>query len=197
MADEDGFVDYYSILQVSQICDAKGLEAAYRHLAKTYHPDHADTADIVKLNQVLTAYRVLRDPDRRAEYDALYAQKVRDGFRFGDAGDGVDEGAALDDADDHAKILMFLYKRRREDAQNAGVVGFYLQDMLACSDERFDFHKWYLKEKGFIAITEQGTLAITIQGVDHVISMSRTTRAEKLLIAQSNASKPEAPFKRQ
>ena len=34
-------------------------------------------------------------------------------------------------------------------------------------------------------LTEQGTLAITIQGVDHVISMSRTTKAEKLLIAQS------------
>jgi curved DNA-binding protein len=81
-----------------------------------------------------------------------------------------------------------LYKRRREDAQNAGVPPFYLQEMLNCSDEHFEFHKWYLKEKGFIAITEQGTLAITIQGVDHVISMSRTTRAEKLLIAHSSNS---------
>ena len=32
--------------------------------------------------------------------------------------------------------------------------------------------------------SDWGTLAITIQGVDHVISMSQTTRAEKLLIAQ-------------
>lgn len=56
--------------------------------------------------------------------------------------------------------------------------------MLNCSDERFEFHQWYLKEKGFIVVTEHGTLAITVQGVDHVISMSRTTSAEKLMISQ-------------
>ena len=68
---------------------------------------------------------------------------------------------------------------------NAGVVGYYLQNMLNCSDEHFEFHKWYLREKGYIVVTEHGTLAITIHGVDHVIAMSRSTRAEKLLIAQS------------
>ncbi|MEO6153006.1 MAG: hypothetical protein ABIT09_10835 [Croceibacterium sp.] len=60
-----------------------------------------------------------------------------------------------------------------------------MQEALNCSDEHFDFHVWYLKAKGFIETTEQGTLAITIQGVDHVISMSRTNKAEKLRIAQS------------
>ena len=64
--------------------------------------------------------------------------------------------------------------------------GFYLQEMLKCSDEHFEFHKLYLREKCFIEATEHGTLAITIQGIDHVISMSRTTTAEKLLIAQCN-----------
>jgi len=97
----------------------------------------------------------------------------------------LSENAALTDADEHAQILMALYKRRRENPQNPGIVGTILQDMLNCSYEHFEFHKWYLREKGFIAVTEQGTLAITIQGVDHVISMSRTTRAEKLLIAAS------------
>jgi curved DNA-binding protein len=58
--------------------------------------------------------------------------------------------------------------------------------MLNCSDEHFEFHTWYLKAKGFIEITEQGTLAITIQGVDHVIDISRTNMMEKLLIAQSS-----------
>src|SRR4030095_14842397 len=96
----------------------------------------------------------------------------------------LEESTALSDADDHAKILVFLYRRRRENAQNAGVVGFYLQEMLNCSDELFEFHKWYLKEKGFVVLTEQGTLAITIQGVDHVISMSRTSKDEKLLISK-------------
>ena len=43
----------------------------------------------------------------------------------------------------------------------------------------------YLKQKGFIEVTEHGTVAITVEGIDHVISLSRTTAAEKLLIGQS------------
>jgi curved DNA-binding protein len=61
---------------------------------------------------------------------------------------------------------------------------------LNCSDDTFEFHKWYLKEKGFIVVTEHGTLAITIEGIDHVISISRSTRAEKLLIAKSSPEEP-------
>jgi curved DNA-binding protein len=97
----------------------------------------------------------------------------------------VDEQAALDDADDHARILTYLYTKRREDAQNPGVVGFYIQEALQCSDEIFEFHKWYLKEKGYIVTTEQGMLAITIKGVDHVIEMSRAAKDEKLLIEKA------------
>lgn len=190
MSDQEPFVDYYDILQVGPNCGPKVLEAAYHHLAKIYHPDHSGTKDTTKFNEVNEAYRQLRDPERRAEYDRIYAQKRKDGLIHSAYADPADaqESAALDDAEDHRRILLFLYKRRRENAQNAGVVGFYIQEMLGCSDERFDFHRWYLKEKGFIAITEQGTLAITIAGVDHVISMSRTTREEKLLIAQSDGA---------
>lgn len=181
------FTDYYAVLQVDRNCDRKILESAYHHLLKMYHPDHSGTPDSTKFHEVMEAYRVLRNPDRRAEYDRFCAQNSREEWLKSASADGleIDEADAINDADDHAKILMFLYKRRRADAQNAGVVGFYLQDMLDCSDEHFEFHKWYLKEKGFIIVTEQGTLAITVQGIDHVISMSRTTRAEKLLIAQS------------
>lgn len=186
MSADQVFVDYYNILQVNPNCDSKILESAYRQLLKMYHPDHTATADNGKFNEVMEAYRVLRHPHRRAEYDRLYIENNRDAWlRSASSSDaGVDEKSALDDADAHARILTFLYKRRREHAQDAGVVGFYLQEMLKCSDEHFEFHKWYLKEKGFIVVTEHGTLAITIQGIDHVISSSRTTRAERLLIAQ-------------
>jgi curved DNA-binding protein len=180
----DDFVDYYQILQVGPTCNAKTLEAAYRHLAKMYHPDHPDTADSTK-------FKVLRNHDKRAKYDQLYAEKHGKHWFEPASGGDIDDGHALNDAESHAKILMYLYNKRRENAQKAGVIGFYLQDLLKCSDEHFEFHKWYLKEKGLIAITEQGTLAITIEGVDHVIAMSRTTRAEKLLIAQATAPDDE------
>jgi curved DNA-binding protein len=183
------FIDYYNILRVDPGCDAKTLELAYHELLKIYHPDHAPTADTAKFNQLIQAYRVLRNADRRAEFDLLYAQYNPERVVSSANGEVLFDGqTALDDADDHARMLMFLYNKRRENAQSPGVVGFYLQDMLNCSDEQFEFHKWYLKEKGFIVITEQGTLAITVQGIDHVISTSRTARAEKLLIAQSRTA---------
>jgi curved DNA-binding protein len=193
MTGSPDFIDYYSVLQVSPSCDAKTLELAYHRLAKACHPDHTGTADTTKFNELSEAYKVLRSPDQRAQYDLLFTNhNKKEWFEFFSDNDvGVDEKVPLNDADDHARILMFLYRKRRESAQKAGVVGYYLQEMLKCSDEHFEFHKWYLKEKGFIVVTEDGTLAITIQGIDHVISMSRTTTAEKLLIAQSNIPRTE------
>lgn len=187
-------MDYYDILQVSPSCDPAILESAYRHLAKVYHPDHTGTSDTSKFNSVIEAYRTLRNPDRRAKYDRLYSRSRIERLCTGADAEESEEASAINDARDHARILMTLYKRRREDVLNAGVVGFYLKEMLNCSDEHFEFHKWYLKEKGFLAVTEQGTLAITIEGLDHVISLSQSAKAEKLLIAHlNNAEGPARP----
>lgn len=187
MTDSQPFIDYYAVLQVNPDCSSKVLETAYRHLAKMYHPDHPETSDVTKFNEVIEAYRVLRKSDKRLEYDLIYALNVKsDDIKFSpDNNVESDENYAISDSDAHARILFFLYKRRRENAHDAGIVRYYVQQMLKCSDENFDFHIWYLKSKGLIETTEHGTLAITIEGVDHVISMSRTTMAEKLLIAQS------------
>lgn len=184
----DGFVDYYDTLQVNPNCGAKALETAYRHLAKLYHPDHPETADVTKLNEVIEAYRVLRDSDQRAEYNRLYSATTH--FKFASETQVDDfERAALSDADMHAKILLHLYKKRRERPNDAGVGQYLFEELLGSSYEHLEFHFWYLRSKGFIETTEQGTLAITIDGVDHVISMSRTAQKEKLLLAQSEHPK--------
>ncbi|WP_150291698.1 J domain-containing protein [Sphingobium estronivorans] len=183
MTDSQPFIDYYQILQVSPTCDGRGLEAAYRLLAKMYHPDHAETADVTKFNEVITAYKALRSAENRAQYNLLYTEKT--GFRFPANEEADGEKFAYDDADAHSRILIFLYKRRRENAQDAGVGRYFVQKMLNCSDEHFEFHIWYLKAKNLIETTEQGTLAITIEGVDHVISMSQTIMREKLLIGRT------------
>lgn len=194
MSDDQPFVDYYKVLQVNPNCDAKILESAYHYLAKMYHPDHTGGADTDRFSEVVQAYRVLRDPEQRSQYDQLHALNSNGetvDFPSREEFD-LEEQSAASDADDHDRILRFLYKRRRENAQNAGVIGFYIQEMLNCSDEHFEFHKWYLKEKGFIVLTEQGGLAITIQGVDHVIATSRTAKTEKLFITQANGAPDEA-----
>jgi curved DNA-binding protein len=184
---ETPFIDHYAVLRVHPACDEKALEAAYHELAKRYHPDNADTGDAEKFNDVIQAYKVLRSTTKRARYDRDYARTMPGGasrFTVPQGEVEVEDQGAIDDAEAHDRILIYLYNKRRENAQDAGVIGFYLQEMLRCTHEHFEFHKWYLKEKGFIHVTEQGTLAITIQGVDQVISMSRTAKAEKLLIAQ-------------
>ena len=190
MTTGEQFVDHYETLQVDPNCNARTLETAYHLLAKTYHPDHADTADVAKLTEVIEAYKALKNPEQRLGYDHLYASTT--GFVFASADEGFGaEGSAISDADAHAKMLLFLYKRRREHAQDAGLGRYLVQEMLDCSDDVFDFHLWYLKEKGLIAITEHGTLAITIEGVDHVIAVSRTTLKEKLLISQSSDARDQ------
>lgn len=188
MSDGHDFVDYYKILQVDCDCDARTLEVSYHFLAKMFHPDNSDTADIDTFTAVIEAYKALRNPENRAKYDLVYFEKMgnpKDRFTFNiDA--GVDEKTAIGDAEIHAKILFQLYRKRRERASDAGVVGWLLQESLGCSDDLFEFHVWYLKSKGLIDITEQGTLAITVVGVDHVISTSRTTLKEKLRIVHSD-----------
>jgi curved DNA-binding protein len=179
------------VLRVDPNCNARTLETAYHMLAKTYHPDHGEAADVGKLTEVIDAYKALRNGEDRVAYNQRYAAHT--GFIFFDPDEGLGaDHSALSDADAHARILQLLYKRRREHAQDAGVGRYFVQELLDCTDDVFDFHVWYLKEKGLILATEQGGLAITIAGVDHVIAMSHSAQKEKLLITQSSADEDRA-----
>lgn len=180
--DEHSFIDYYKILEVSPDCSSKALEGAYRSLAKKYHPDHSATANVEKLTEVITAYKKLKNKENRLNYDSLYSRMT--GHLFIRSSDPSEDQTAISDSEAHEKMLLLLYKKRREQARDAGVGHFYLQEMLGCTDDIFEFHVWYLKEKGFIITTDQGTLAITIEGIDHVISMSKEVLREKLMLIQ-------------
>jgi curved DNA-binding protein len=197
MSEDYLFVDHYNTLRVRPNCSAKALEQAYRHLAKLYHPDHPETADVTRFKEVIDAYKALRDPDERARYDALFFANENGAEPEPAANREIPGGekAALDDAEAHARILQLLYRKRRESAQDAGIPEFTLLDALGCPDEHLEFHLWYLRAKGFIERTETGMHAITIDGVDHVIATSQATARERLLIAQAahqgNAATPE------
>ncbi|WP_170234968.1 DnaJ domain-containing protein [Croceicoccus sediminis] len=187
------YTDYYKVLKVNPDCDARILELAYHYFAKMYHPDNAATADPDRFAETIEAYRILRDPEKRAAYDRTYNRGSGASFEFPQSDElALDEKSALSDAETHAKILSFLYKRRREHASDAGVIGWLLQEMLGCSEDHFEFHVWYLKNKGFIEVTEQGTIAVTIAGVDHVIASSRTRQADTLMLQQGPIVAPDA-----
>ncbi len=62
--------DYYELLQVSPKADPEIIEAAYRRLALKFHPDHNSAPDAARqMQEINAAYAVLKDPERRAEYD--------------------------------------------------------------------------------------------------------------------------------
>ncbi len=194
-ADSD-FVDYYSHLQVSPDCNERQLEIAYHYCAKLYHPDSGETANVDKFSEVIHAYKVLRDPEQRSQFDTRYFKEMgtpqpKDEELLSGS---INEQDALDDADVHAKILLQLYKRRRENASDPGVLGWSLEESLRCSQNQFEFHIWYLRSKGFVQITEQGNIAITIEGVDSVIASSRAVKARLLIEDASDEtySSPDA-----
>ena len=63
--------DYYAILQVSPSAEQEVIEAAYRRLARKYHPDVYSGPDAAhRMRELNEAYEILGDPRRRAEYDA-------------------------------------------------------------------------------------------------------------------------------
>lgn len=63
---------YYDVLGVAADTPDVVIKAAFRALAKEYHPDraHADSGDTDRFIEIQTAYSVLSKPETRSEYDA-------------------------------------------------------------------------------------------------------------------------------
>jgi curved DNA-binding protein CbpA len=61
----------YSLLQVLPTADPAVIEAAYKALMKKHHPDLHGGADAARrAAEISHAFNVLRDPERRADYDS-------------------------------------------------------------------------------------------------------------------------------
>lgn len=66
------FVDYYKVLGVAPEASAEDIKKAYRRLARKYHPDVSKEANAeARFKEVGEAYEVLKDAEKRAEYDQL------------------------------------------------------------------------------------------------------------------------------
>ena len=64
--------DYYEVLGVNKNATDDEIKKAYKKLAKKYHPDlnpDDPKGAEAKFKEVGEAYEVLKDPQKRAQYD--------------------------------------------------------------------------------------------------------------------------------
>ncbi len=68
------FKDYYQTLGVGREAEPDAIKRAYRRLARKFHPDVSTEPDAEeRFKELGEAYEVLKDPDKRAAYDAFGA----------------------------------------------------------------------------------------------------------------------------
>jgi curved DNA-binding protein len=77
------FIDYYQVLGVTKTASEKDIKAAYRKLARKYHPDlnPNDQEAHKKFQQLNEANEVLSDPEKRKKYDQ-YGENWQHGEQY-------------------------------------------------------------------------------------------------------------------
>ena len=90
--------DYYEVLGIDKDASKEEIKKAYRKLARKYHPDvNKETDAEDKFKEVKEAYEVLRDDQKRAQYDQFGHAGAEQGFGgFGGFGGAQDFGGFED-----------------------------------------------------------------------------------------------------
>jgi molecular chaperone DnaJ len=88
--------DYYEVLGVDRDADKAEVKKAYRRLAIKYHPDKNpdDPTAGEKFREATEAYEVIKDPQKRSQYDQFGHMDQNAGF--GQAGFGGAGGFNVD-----------------------------------------------------------------------------------------------------
>lgn len=129
--------DYYEVLGVSRTATDDEIKKAYRQLAKKYHPDMnpGDKTAEAKFKEVLEAYNVLSDPDKRRQYD----QFGHAAFEAGGAGGGGFDFSGMDMGDIFGDLFGDLFGTRSRRQSNAPMQGAHIRTSVRISFEEAVF----------------------------------------------------------
>jgi curved DNA-binding protein len=76
------YTDYYAALGLERGASAEDIKKAYRRLAQKYHPDVSkEPGAEARFKEIGEAYQTLKDPEKRAAYDALGSRPQGEEFR--------------------------------------------------------------------------------------------------------------------
>jgi hypothetical protein len=187
VVNENGFVDFYELLQLSSNADTDTIERVFRHLAKKTHPDNRESADPDRFRIIIEAYRTLSNPELRAGYDVKYQDYWNRKWQLvSEAGDGI---AFSDDLETRKSLLSLLYVQRRRNPGDPGLFDYHMARLLDKPYELVQFHLWYLRAKNWVERLDTGHLAISALGVDQVEKERLRLRNDHLLMASDGTER--------
>lgn len=158
--------DYYEVLQISPHADTETIHRVYRFMAQRYHPDNVDTGNSERFTEILEAYRLLSDPEKRAAHD-VQRRSSRQTLQETVGLDLPGEGPAAEPAKRQAILKLFYLKMLRSPTQ-PGTMVRELEEILQIPEPHLEFTLWFLRQKRWIVLADGGRLAITIDGVEEV-----------------------------
>jgi curved DNA-binding protein len=149
------YKDYYNVMGVGRDASADDIKRAYRRLARKYHPDVSKEKNAeARFKEIGEAYEVLRDPEKRAAYDALGTRRPGEDFRpppdwqF-DTGPGGEPGA-------HSDFFEQLFgglgrgrgSFRSRGFDTAGQIEITLEEAFRGTERRLSVQRTVLDERG-------------------------------------------------
>lgn len=178
MSAKESFIDFYEVLEISPNAHPDTVARVYRLLAQRFHPDNQETGDIDRFTAILQAYKVLGDPELRAQFDVHHQQQKAVKWRLFDAKEAA--GGVSSDKEIRFGILSLLYNKRRRDPERPSIPLFEIEGLLGIPREHLEFSFWYLREKGFLARTDGGGCTITAAGVEYLDGNGLQERAHQV-----------------
>ena len=179
--------DYYEILQISPSAEPETIHRVYRLLAQRAHPDNAETGNEVQFRILTEAYRVLSDPEKRAEYDVAHASLRQERWRL------LSNNAHAEndfESEQHIRLMVLelLYTRRRTELDNPTVSLLDVEALTGRAREHLEFTIWYLIQKDYIKRSDNARMAITADGVDYLEKNLNATQRRRLNAGQVGAT---------
>jgi DnaJ-class molecular chaperone len=137
--DFDPTVDHYKVLGVDPKASTTEIKKAYRKLAKEFHPDSTggDKKKETRFKEVSSAYEILGDEKKRAQYDEV-REAIRSGrYRRGPMAGGPRPGPGGPQVWDLSDLFGQFFTGQAGQAQGAGPGGV-----------RFEVEDWPFGEAG-------------------------------------------------
>ncbi|MGH9720093.1 MAG: J domain-containing protein [Bryobacteraceae bacterium] len=190
---ENGFVDYYELLQINNTAEPETIQRVYRILAARYHPDNSETGDIERFLLIKEAYKILSDTAKRKDYDDAYNSQ-KDGpvpvFLTKEFTDGIDG-----ESNRRMGVLALLYNKRKSSPSQPAVSVLELENLMFVPREHLQFTVWYLKAKRFIQSDDRSSLLISADGIDYLEANlpSHKTMYKMLKAAETGSTRAGGP----